>query len=109
MIGLIAGFAIVLAGAIAVYMDGKSMEISKRALIFPPGLLLGAWGASNLAQFRGYPSIIAYLLFACGLGVVGLILMSDTRHALGFGCMLALVLPVAVVMALPTKPWHLSK
>jgi hypothetical protein len=108
-VGLIAGFAIVFAGAVAVYLDGKTLEISKWALIFPPGLLIGAWGASNLAQFRGYPSVIAYLLFAAGLGVVGLIAASDLRHAIGFGCILALVLPVSVILALPTKPWHLSK
>jgi hypothetical protein len=99
-----AGVACAIVPAVGMYFDKtRHLALLWLALFFATFPAVG-WGASHLAQSRGYPSG-----GGCGLCVVGYIVSafvgSTSPHplALGVGILFIVLLPTVVLLALPNK------
>lgn len=106
-IGIGASFVFLMIPLAGIYLDPKRKFIWLWVLLFFSTIPAVGWGASHLARARGYPSatgsticIIGYFVAAC--------LGTTLRHPLVFaiGVLFIILLPVIVLLALPSKNRH---
>jgi len=98
------GAIVAVASAVGLYFETDRSRAWLWYVLFVGTLPGVGWGASHLARSRGYPSevgfvlsIVAYLLS----GIIGAI--SPQRLALGCGVLFVTLLPVFVLLSIPSK------